>query len=104
VLILGTVEGEGGGRRPQPDRRSARSPAGHAHPARRSGADRSPRPSLRLPGLGDGWVSARELLDPDSPALDDLLDTAKQRWRAAPHAAVALAWKCYSYWRRCRRC
>jgi hypothetical protein len=55
-------------------------------------------PSLRLPGLDGGWVSAHELLDPDSPALDDLLDTAKQRWRAAPHAAVALAWKCYSYW------
>jgi len=31
-------------------------------------------------------------------ALDDLLDTAKQRWRATPHAAAALAFKCYSYW------
>lgn len=30
--------------------------------------------------------------------LDDLLDTAKQRWRATPHAAAALAFKCYSYW------
>jgi hypothetical protein len=43
-----------------------------------------------------GWVAATELFS--GTALDDFLDTAKQRWRATPHAAAALAWKCYSYW------
>jgi hypothetical protein len=43
-----------------------------------------------------GWVPATELVSGD--ALDDLLDTAARRWRAAPHAAAALAFKCYSYW------
>jgi hypothetical protein len=44
----------------------------------------------------DGWVPATELVS--GAAMDDFLDTAKQRWRATPHAAAALAWKCYSYW------
>jgi hypothetical protein len=43
-----------------------------------------------------GWIRATELFSGD--ALEDFLDTAKQRWRATPHAAAALAWKCYSYW------
>jgi hypothetical protein len=43
-----------------------------------------------------GWVRATELVSGD--ALDDLLDTAARRWHAAPHAAAALAFKCYSYW------
>lgn len=44
----------------------------------------------------DGWTPATALANGSS--LDALIDTAKQRWRAAPHAAAALAWKCYSYW------
>jgi hypothetical protein len=55
-------------------------------------------PGLHIPGSADGRVLAQDLLRPESRAIDDLLDTAKQRWRAAPHAAAALAWKCYSYW------
>jgi hypothetical protein len=43
-----------------------------------------------------GWTPATALVSGE--ALDDLLDTAKQRWSATPHAAAALAWKCYSYW------
>lgn len=43
-----------------------------------------------------GWVPATDLVSGD--ALDDLLDTAARRWQAAPHAAAALAWKCYAYW------
>ncbi|GAA0716616.1 hypothetical protein Drose_36625 [Dactylosporangium roseum] len=49
-----------------------------------------------VPGLvagpAQGWHSAGELRVPD------LLDTAARRWSAQPHAAAALAWKCYSYW------
>ena len=44
----------------------------------------------------EGWVPATALVTGE--ALDDLLDTAKQRWNAAPHAAAALAWKSYTYW------
>src|SRR5262245_20926883 len=55
-----------------------------------------------LPGLTHDsqvlvdWVPATALVS--GLALPDLLDHAKQRWRAAPHAAAALAWKCYTYW------
>ena len=42
------------------------------------------------------WRQAADLITGDS--LPDLLDTARRRWGAAPHAAAALAWKCYSYW------
>jgi hypothetical protein len=52
-------------------------------------------PDLTVTDL-TGWVSATELASGD--ALDELLGAAQQRWRAAPHAAAALAWKCYSYW------
>jgi hypothetical protein len=45
---------------------------------------------------GDGWVPATELVG--GLLLDDFLDTAKRRWHASPHAAAALAWKCYTYW------
>ena len=68
----------------------------------RSMAARTDLPSLNgiTPGLivhnRDGWMPATSLTSGDE--LDSLLDTAKQRWRAAPHAAAALAWKCYSYW------
>jgi hypothetical protein len=52
------------------------------------------------PGLtaspGDGWVPTTELVN--GLALDDFLDTAERRWQASPHAAAALAWKCYTYW------
>jgi ferric iron reductase protein FhuF len=48
-------------------------------------------PGLVAPG-GAGWRSAAEL------DVADLLDTAARRWSAQPHAAAALAWKCYSYW------
>jgi hypothetical protein len=51
------------------------------------------------PGLvvddSTGWVPATALR---SEGLTDLLDAAKQRWSAQPHAAAALAWKCYVYW------
>lgn len=43
-----------------------------------------------------GWVPAADLVAGD--ALDDLLDAAATRWQAAPHAAAALAFKCYAYW------
>jgi hypothetical protein len=42
------------------------------------------------------WVRATDLVS--GAALDDLLETAARRWHAAPHAAAALAFKCYSYW------
>ncbi|GAA3298327.1 hypothetical protein Dvina_52135 [Dactylosporangium vinaceum] len=48
------------------------------------------------PGLvaddGPQWRLAADL------DVADLLDTAAGRWSAQPHAAAALAWKCYSYW------
>jgi hypothetical protein len=43
-----------------------------------------------------GWTPAREIMS--GTGLTDLLATAKERWRAQPHAAAALAWKCYTYW------
>jgi hypothetical protein len=43
-----------------------------------------------------GWTPAADLVS--GTALDDMLLTAARRWQAAPHAAAALAWKCYSYW------
>jgi Ferric iron reductase FhuF-like transporter len=43
-----------------------------------------------------GWVPASSLIDGDR--LPALLDAAKQRWGATPHAAAALAWKAYTYW------
>jgi hypothetical protein len=52
-----------------------------------------------VPGLRAGraaWPSAAVLLTADGMA--DFLATAAQRWNAQPHAAAALAWKCYSYW------
>jgi hypothetical protein len=56
-------------------------------------------PSL-APGLvvsdPTGWLPATELVD--GRRLPALLDAAKQRWGASPHAAAALAWKSYSYW------
>lgn len=52
-------------------------------------------PGLQAPGASDG-VPASALID--GSRLPDLLDAAKQRWGAAPHAAAALAWKAYTYW------
>lgn len=43
-----------------------------------------------------GWIPATDLVDGER--LPDLLDTAKQRWGATPHAAAGLAWKAYTYW------
>jgi hypothetical protein len=43
-----------------------------------------------------GWLPATALTD--GQRLPDLLDAAARRWRAAPHAAAALAWKAYTYW------
>jgi len=43
-----------------------------------------------------GWTPAADLVG--DAVLSSLLDAAKQRWRAQPHAAAALAWKCYTYW------
>ncbi|HEU4424426.1 MAG TPA: hypothetical protein VFR67_18010 [Pilimelia sp.] len=64
------------------------------------GAFGSDRLSGLAPGLlvNDlvGWLPATALID--GTRLPDLLDAAKHRWRAAPHAAAALAWKAYTYW------
>jgi len=43
-----------------------------------------------------GWVPAARLTD--GSRVPQLVDTAKQRWGAAPHVAAALAWKSYTYW------
>lgn len=65
-------------------------------------AARPDQPSLHglVPGLTldhtRGWRSATALTD--GSALPDLLRAAKDRWQGTPHAAAALAWKCYSYW------
>jgi hypothetical protein len=52
-------------------------------------------PGLVVPDPA-GWMPATALANGEQ--LDALLDAAKQRWGAAPHAAAALAWKAYSYW------
>ena len=57
-----------------------------------------------LPGMAPGllvtdpmgWLPATSLTD--GSRLPDLLEAAGRRWRAAPHAAAALAWKAYTYW------
>ncbi len=59
--------------------------------------------STQLPGLAPdllvtdptGWMPASELA---GDQLDTLLDSARRRWNAQPHAAAALAWKAYTYW------
>jgi hypothetical protein len=59
--------------------------------------------STGLPGLAPdllvaddtGWVPATRLAD---DLLPDLLESARRRWNAQPHAAAALAWKAYAYW------
>jgi hypothetical protein len=43
-----------------------------------------------------GWTPASGLLS--GAGLTDLLAAAEKRWNAQPHAAAALAWKCYTYW------
>jgi hypothetical protein len=45
---------------------------------------------------GNSWQRATDLLTADGMA--GLLDAAARRWNAQPHAAAALAWKCYTYW------
>lgn len=64
-------------------------------------SDPSSGPSSGLaPGLvvdGDsGWVPATQYTD--GSRIADLLDAARRRWQASPHAAAALAWKSYGYW------
>jgi len=63
----------------------------------------TPHPGTLEPGTlepgalpGDQWVPATDLID--GHGLDTLLTAAQQRWRAAPHAAAALAFKSYAYW------
>ena len=59
--------------------------------------------STELPGVAPdllvhdttGWLPARALT---GDSLDTLLDSARRRWNAQPHAAAALAWKAYTYW------
>jgi hypothetical protein len=54
-------------------------------------------PGLVVPELSSTeWISASRLID--GSRLPDLLDSAKRRWQASPHAAAALAWKAYTYW------
>jgi hypothetical protein len=43
-----------------------------------------------------GWIPARTVIS--GAGLTDLLAAAQRRWQAQPHAAAALAWKCYTYW------
>ncbi|HYN92306.1 MAG TPA: IucA/IucC family C-terminal-domain containing protein [Pilimelia sp.] len=57
-----------------------------------------------LPGLAPGllvtdpvgWLPATALTD--GSQVPQLLDAARIRWHAQPHAAAALAWKAYTYW------
>jgi hypothetical protein len=42
------------------------------------------------------WIGASSLIV--GSQLPSLLDIARDRWNAAPHAAATLAWKSYSYW------
>jgi hypothetical protein len=80
--------------------------------------DRTPAPPLapvtatmramfgtdQLPGLAPGllvaddtgWLPATRLVD--GTHLPHLLDAARHRWQAAPHAAAALTFKAYTYW------
>jgi hypothetical protein len=59
--------------------------------------------STEVPGLApdlvvrdmSGWTPTARLADVH---LDTLLDAARRRWNAQPHAAAALAWKAYTYW------
>jgi hypothetical protein len=51
-------------------------------------------PDLVVPDLA-GWSPTARLADVH---LDTLLETARRRWNAQPHAAAALAWKAYTYW------
>jgi Ferric iron reductase FhuF-like transporter len=59
--------------------------------------------STRLPGLAPdllvhdtaGWQPTAELAGDQLPVL---LESARRRWQAQPHAAAALAWKAYTYW------
>ncbi|GAA1786516.1 hypothetical protein GCM10009682_05790 [Luedemannella flava] len=53
-------------------------------------------PGVRVRSVHLGWISASRIVSGD--ALPGLLDSAANRWHASPHAAAALAWKCYSYW------
>jgi Ferric iron reductase FhuF-like transporter len=54
-------------------------------------------PGLVVPEFSDAeWISTSRLVD--GTRLPDLLDSAKRRWQASPHAAAALAWKAYTYW------
>jgi hypothetical protein len=48
-------------------------------------------PGLLAP-VGRQWRPAADL------DVTDMLAAAARRWSAQPHAAAALAWKCYSYW------
>jgi hypothetical protein len=59
--------------------------------------------STELPGLAPdllvhdttGWTPTARLADDELPGL---LESARRRWAAQPHAAAALAWKSYTYW------
>jgi hypothetical protein len=59
--------------------------------------------STELPGLAPDllvydetrWIPAARLADDELPVL---LESARRRWNAQPHAAAALAWKAYTYW------
>jgi hypothetical protein len=55
-------------------------------------------PGLVVPSVADHsvWMPATELTS--GARLGDLLEAAKRRWQASPHAAAALAWKSYTYW------
>lgn len=53
-------------------------------------------PGLVVPEHAPGWSPASDLVD--GSGLDTLLDAAKRHWDASPHAAVALAWRSYTYW------
>jgi hypothetical protein len=52
-------------------------------------------PDLLVPATTMGWVPTARLADDELPGL---LESARRRWSAQPHAAAALAWKSYTYW------
>jgi hypothetical protein len=58
-----------------------------------------PQPGLASPLIVVNqldWVPVTELID--GRKLPALLDAARHRWDATPHAAATLTWKSYSYW------
>jgi hypothetical protein len=52
--------------------------------------------ALLGPAEASPWIPATRLTD--GTWVPALLEAARRRWSAQPHAAAALAWKSYTYW------